>query len=163
MKIEKCSKWDGRFFSVCSLVASWSEDPSRKVGCVLVGGAKEIIATGYNGLPRGVSHSDTSRFSREGGEKYKWFEHAERNAIFNAARVGVSLNGSTMYCSSFPCAHCARAIIQSGIKEIKTFEYEKDDPRFGDEFPVSEKMFEEAGVTVRIYSSTDELITQIST
>lgn len=145
-------KWDYRFFSMCDLVSSWSEDPSRKVGCVIVEKANVVLATGYNGLPRGVDGSISDRFDRDTGEKYIWFEHAERNAIFNAARVGVSLQEAVLYCNSFPCAHCARAIIQSGIKVVKTFSYNKDDPKFGKEFPISETMFREASVELQLFN-----------
>lgn len=151
MTEKKTTKWDNRFFSMCELVASWSEDPSRKVGCVIVESANVVIATGYNGLPRGIDHSDPIRFNKNTGEKYIWFEHAERNAIFNAARVGVAIKGAVLYCSLFPCAHCARAIIQSGISEVRTFAYDESDPKFGKEFPITETMFKESGVKLTLF------------
>lgn len=145
------SKWDKRFFDLCEHIAGWSEDQSRKVGAVIVGEANEILATGYNGLPRGISGEVQARHEREGGEKYFWFEHAERNAIFNAARSGTSIEGSTIYCSLFPCADCVRAIIQSGIKHLKTFAAPGDDPSYSRSFQVSEQMLKESGTTISLF------------
>ena len=110
------------FFTLCYLVASWSEDTSRKVGSVIVGPANEIRSTGYNGFARHVSSTREERYSRAAGEKYLWFEHAERNAIYNLARTGAGSEGCQMYASSYPCADCARAIIQSGIIGLRTFQ-----------------------------------------
>ena len=110
------SHWDNRFFDMVELVASWSEDTSSKVGAVIVGDGHEVLSIGFNGLPRRVKY----RISLDQrSKKYKYFEHAERNAIYNAARIGVSLIGSTIYLRSCPCADCARAIIQSGMRRIK--------------------------------------------
>lgn len=94
-----------------------SKDPSTQVGAIIVGPNKEQRSGGYNGLPRGVDDSQPERWTRP--DKLAWCEHAERNAIFNAARIGVSCDGCTLYVSSLPpCADCARAIIQSGIVEV---------------------------------------------
>src|SRR4051812_41799673 len=90
-------KWDRRFFELSRLVASWSEDQSRKVGAVIVGPANDIRAVGFNGLPRHVSSAPKERHARQEGEKYYWFEHAERNAIYNTARSGISTEGCRMY------------------------------------------------------------------
>lgn len=108
-------KWLNRYFSLAEEVASWSEDESTKVGCVIVGDNKEIKSLGYNGLPRGVEHK-AERLERP--NKYMFTEHAERNAIYNATLNGISLSGSTIVVTHFPCADCARAIIQSGIKHV---------------------------------------------
>lgn len=158
MKIHKCDRWDARFFAMADLVASWSEDPSRKVGCVVVGDAHEVKSTGYNGLPRGVSSEHAERLSRENGEKYLWFEHAERNALYNMVRGGTAATNCRMYCNSFPCADCARAIIQSGISELRTYAPDMQDSKFGRHFEVAMEMFGESGVNVQLYSRQDELI-----
>lgn len=139
--------WDSRFIKLSQYVAEWSEDTSRKVGAVVVGPENEIRSTGFNGLPRRVQNLE-SRNSREGGEKYYWFEHAERNAIYNAARNGVNLEGSRVYVNLFPCADCARGIIQAGIVEVVAPE-PLQEPRFYDSMRVSMQMFDEAGVVVR--------------
>ena len=88
-------KWATRFLGACDHMAQWSEDRDFKVGCVIVGPGHEIRAAGYNGLPRGVSDVDNSRFERASGEKFHWIEHAERNAIYNAARAGAKIAGCT--------------------------------------------------------------------
>lgn len=144
-------KWDRRFFELCHLVATWSEDKSRKVGAVIVGSANDIRAIGFNGLPRGVGALADERHSREKGEKYYWFEHAERNAIYNAARSGISTEGCRMYSSLFPCADCARGIIQSGIVELNSFEAPEADEVFRRSFEVAKTMFEEGKVQIRLF------------
>lgn len=108
--------WDEYFMSLCYLVAMRSKDTSTKSGCVIVGPGKEILSTGYNSLPRGMDDSLEERYQRP--LKYEFFEHCERNAIYNAARNGVSLLGSTLYVNWLPCMDCARAIIQAGISEV---------------------------------------------
>lgn len=145
------SVWDERFFNMVDLVATWSEDSSRKVGAVVVGSANEIRSTGYNGLPRGVSAQISKRHSKDDGEKYFWYEHAERNSIFNAARIGVSIDKCTMFTNLFPCADCARAIVQSGISTLKTFEPPHSDASYGRSFQVSKMILEEGGVNVEFF------------
>jgi dCMP deaminase len=145
------SKWDRRFFDLCALVGSWSEDESRRIGCVIVGSANEVRATGFNGLPRGVRGNVSTRHKREGGEKYHWFEHAERNAIFNAARIGVSVANCRMYVGLHPCADCARAIIQSGIISVHTFAFPTNDPVFCRSFRIADEMIRESGVDLLLY------------
>lgn len=116
--------WDQKFLRLALEIASWSKDKSTKVGAVIVGPDHEILSTGYNGMCRGANDNRPERHERP--EKYIWMEHAERNAVFNAARIGVSLKGSTLYCNSteslytfgMSCVDCTRAIIQSGIKRL---------------------------------------------
>lgn len=117
--------WDEYFVSLLAPVAAKSKDPSTKVGCIIVGPDHEIRSTGYNDLPRGIVHTD-ERLERPA--KYLYTEHAERNAIYNAARNGTSLVGSTIYCDMYPCAECARGIIQVGIKRLVCTQ----EPRAGD-------------------------------
>lgn len=149
-----CGVWDSRFFSMANLIASWSEDQSRKVGCVIVDQSNEVMATGFNGLPRGVK-SLPERHSRVGQQKYMWYEHAERNAIYGLARVGLSGAGCRMYLNSYPCADCARAIIQAGIKDLRTFEFDSGDKYFSEHFSVATEMLGEAGVNVLLFSRED--------
>jgi len=142
------SKWNYRFMELAELVATWSKDPSTKTGAVVVGPDKEIRATGYNGLVRGVNDDVAERMERP--TKYDFFEHAERNAIFNACLTGTQLKGCTIFCTLTPCTDCARAIIQAGIKEVVTYEYKpaSDDPKntWRDKLDYSAEMFKEAGV-----------------
>ncbi|MCS7316776.1 MAG: deaminase [Candidatus Dojkabacteria bacterium] len=109
--------WINYFFSLAETVATKSKDPSKKIGCVVVGPDNEIRSTGYNGFPRKVIEFEERYHTRE--EKLKWTEHAERNAIYNAARIGSSLNNCSIFIHGlFPCIECSKAIIQSGIKKI---------------------------------------------
>lgn len=146
---------------MADLIASWSEDQSRKVGCVIVGESNEVRSTGYNGMPRGVSADDAGRHARENDEKYLWFEHAERNAIYNMLRSGSATKNCRMYCNSFPCADCARAIIQSGISELRTYAPDLKDKKFGRHFEVALEMFKESGIQVNFYSRRDKLISDV--
>lgn len=108
--------WDEYFIRMAFLVASKSKDTSTKVGAVIVGPDHEVRSTGYNGFPRKVKDDVLERLERP--EKYLWVVHAEQNAIYNAARVGIATNGCTMYLNWEPCSICAGAIIQAGIIEI---------------------------------------------
>jgi dCMP deaminase len=109
-------QWTEYFLEIADLVATKSKDKSRQVGCVLVGPDHEVLSTGYNGMCRGLNDDVPERHERP--EKYYWFEHAERNAVYNAARAGVKLKGATAYMQSAPCADCARALIQAGVTRI---------------------------------------------
>jgi dCMP deaminase len=109
-------EWNTYFMSLCYLIATRSKDPSTKVGCVIVGPDQEIRSTGYNSLPRHMDDNLPERFKRP--LKYSYFEHAERNAIYNAARYGASLLGCSLYITWLPCIDCARAIVQSGISKV---------------------------------------------
>lgn len=104
--------WNDYFMTLARTIALKSKDPSTKVGCVIVGPDNEIRSTGYNGYPRGMD----DRVQYERPIKYKFYEHAERNAIYNSARFGAPIKECTIYISSLPpCTDCSRAIIQSGI------------------------------------------------
>jgi dCMP deaminase len=115
-QMKKMPTWTEYFLQMADLVATKSKDKSRQVGCVLVGPDNEVLSTGYNGMCRGINDDVPERHERP--EKYYWFEHAERNAVYNAA--GVKLKGATAYMQSPPCADCARALIQVGIVQIHT-------------------------------------------
>ncbi|SDR00548.1 deaminase [Pseudovibrio sp. Tun.PSC04-5.I4] len=145
----KDEQWNTRFLEVCQTVASWSDDRDRHVGAVIFGPGQVILATGYNGLPRGVSGADNTRYDRKSGEKFFWVEHAERNAIYNAARTGTALQSSTIVINRFPCADCARAIIQSGISEVVSPPPPKNDGALDHSFDVAEVMLREAGIAIK--------------
>ena len=109
--------WTEYFLGIASQVKLKSKDKYTQIGVVLVGKDNEIVSTGYNSFPRGIDDMVDERQERP--EKYYWFEHAERNSIYNAARIGVSTKGSKMYMTcGVPCADCARAIINAGVEEI---------------------------------------------
>jgi len=139
--------WDNRFMGLAREVASWSKDRSRKVGCVIMGPNREIRATGYNGFPRGVADDVEARHQRPA--KYRWTEHSERNAIYNAARSGVSTEGCRIYLMWYPCMDCARAIVQAGIVEVIAVEPDWNDPTFADDFRDVKQLFIEAGIASR--------------
>lgn len=143
------STWDARFLQLAETISRWSEDRDFHVGAVIVGADHEIRATGYNGLPRGVASDEPARFHRASGEKFLWFEHAERNAIYNAARIGVPLRGCTIYINRFPCADCTRAIIQCGMDKIVCPEKPKYDGALDNSFDASEIMIHEAKILFR--------------
>lgn len=103
------------FMNLCFEVAWKSLDPSTKHGSIFIGKGGEILSTGYNGPPR---YSDDNNIPLERPEKYNYMEHSERNAIYNAARNGISLNDSKLYVTGLPCIDCLRGILQVGTTEI---------------------------------------------
>ena len=138
--------WDKRLFNLAKHVAEWSSDPGTKVGSVIAGPGNDVRALGYNGLPRDIE--DTAGFF-ERPLKYLWIEHAERNAIYAAARVGLALPGCRMYVSWFPCADCARAIVQVGLKEVICAEPDWSDRVWGEQFAQSKLILINGSVGVR--------------
>jgi len=143
--------WDELFILQANLIAQKSKDPSTKVGCVIVGDDNAILSMGFNGFPRGVDEHLSERWKRP--EKYFWVEHAERNAIYNAARNGINLNGARAYLNwePKPCTDCARAFIQVGIKEIIGPNRVFSGKGAGKHYSIdhSEQMLYEAGVATR--------------
>lgn len=116
MDMAKKLKWDQRWFQLVDLVASWSYDPSTKVGSVIIPDGGDCPVIGWNGFPRGVKDHPERYSNRD--VKYNLVTHAEANSILNAARNGVNLKGSTIYISHPPCNECAKLIVQSGIKKV---------------------------------------------
>lgn len=140
-------KWDRRFLELAAHISGWSKDPSTKVGCVVVGEDREIRSTGFNGFPRGIE-DDSGRLA-DRSQKYPLICHAEENAIMHAARIGVSLKGSSAYVTWPPCSRCARSLIQAGVSEI-VYPAGIDIPeRWQEDFSISLGMMEEAGLSVR--------------
>ena len=139
--------WDNYFMNMVYLVAMKSKDESTHIGAVIVGPDREIRSTGYNSFVRGAN--DYLEARQERPEKYFWIVHAERNAIYNAARIGVSIKDCVMFTNGFPCNDCARAIIQSGIKEVVIDTDWDSKDIWKEQQHRSDKMFEEGLVTVR--------------
>ena len=142
--------WDEYYLDICKVVAARSKDPHTQIGCVIAGPAHEIRSTGYNSLPRGIRDDVPERLERP--TKYLWMEHAERNAIYNAARCGTPLEGCTLYVEIMPCMDCGRAIVQAGIREVivsgaRMSQYSSD--YYDEHFRNVEVLFQEAGVNVR--------------
>jgi dCMP deaminase len=139
------NKWSRRYLDVAKEVATWSKDPSKKIGAIAVGDKGQILSQGYNGFPRGVKDTDNRYNVRE--EKYKYVVHGEMNCIYNACNSGVSLNGATLYVTGLPvCSECAKGIIQVGISKV-VMEYPKDIPdNWRESMILTLQMFLEAGV-----------------
>lgn len=136
-------RWTRRWLDLATFFATWSKDPSTKVGCVLVGDNKVLLSQGYNGLPRGVADLP---LRMERPAKYLWTSHAEESAVAHAARIGVSLAGCTAYVTHCPCSRCARSLIQAGVAKVITGPGQTNmEP---EEFAVAATMFREAGVVV---------------
>ena len=138
--------WDEYFMGVALLASQRSKDPSTQVGACIVDGDKRILSTGYNGFPQGCSDDEFpwNRDENKGETKYQFVVHAELNAILNAS--GKKLAGSIVYVGLFPCNECAKAIIQSGIKEVV---YLSDKYHNTPAMSASRKMLDAAGVKYR--------------
>jgi dCMP deaminase len=146
----KVPSWDAYYLGICRHVAARSKDPHTQIGCVVVGPAHEIRSTGYNSFPRGIRDDVPERLERP--TKYLWMEHAERNAIYNAARAGTSTEGCSIYVEIMPCMDCARAIVQAGITQVvisreRMSQYSSD--YYNEHFQEVEILFGEAGVKIR--------------
>lgn len=132
--------WDQKFFGLCDEIATWSKDRSTQLGCVIVGPDHEIRTVGYNGIPRGCNDDIPERHERP--LKYRYFAHAEENAIVNAARMGAILKGCVLYCQWPPCDCCTRMIIGAGIKEVKCKSEEIPDRRINEVIASMEMLIE---------------------
>ena len=143
------SNWDIRWMALAQLIATWSKDRGRKVGAVIVGPDNEIRSTGFNGFPRGVNDDVEERHEAASGEKYLWASHAERNAIYNAALLGVSTKNCTIYVPWYPCVDCAKAIVQSGLSKIVCFEPDLTDNNWGKGFEKALIILSEGNVVTK--------------
>ena len=149
MKREDYINWNEYFMGVAILASKRSKDPNTQVGACIVDENNIILSTGYNGFPYGCS-DDEFPWDRSGEDtKYKYVVHAELNAILNAR--GKNLNNARIYVDLFPCNECAKAIIQSGIKEV-VYLYDK----YADtkETTASKKMLASAGVKTTCFIPT---------
>ena len=141
--MERNERWDRRFLRLAKEVSSWSKDPSSKVGAVAVRD-RRVLATGYNGLPRGVEDSAERLQTRE--LKYKMVAHAEANLLAHAAHAGVSLDGSTVYIWPYhPCGSCAGLLINAGVERVVAPKLVVPE-RWRFNFNLAATMFKEAGV-----------------
>lgn len=140
--------WDNKFIELSNLVASWSKDTNTKVGAVIVDEDNIVLSMGYNGFPRGCDDSIECRYEKP--HKYLYTEHAERNALYHAARHGVSLKNCSIYVTMFCCSDCARGIIQSGIKRVVAPTPDVDHEKWGEHFKAAIRMLEEAKVEISL-------------
>lgn len=142
--------WNKRYLDLAEHYASWSKDRNTGVGAVIVSEDNTDLAKGYNGFPRGADDDVDERHERPA--KYDWTEHAERNAIFKAAREGISTKNCTIYVNRFPCVECTRAIIQSGIKRVVVpTKPDLTHHKWGQSWKTAIDMFNECGVEVAYY------------
>ena len=144
------NKWDKRFMRLAREIASWSKDPSRKIGAVAIGENRRILSTGYNGFPAGIDDHESRLNTRE--TKYKYIVHAEKNCIYNACHNGISLNGASLYVWGLPiCSECAKGVIQVGISKVYYGHVvcdEYDDAYWTNSFTITRGMFAETGISV---------------
>lgn len=142
------SEWDIRFLKLAREVASWSKDPSTKVGAVIVRPDRTVCSVGYNGFPRKMSDSKGRLLDRE--DKYSRTIHSELNAILSAKE---NLNSCSIYiwpCLS--CRNCALHIIQSGIRFVIYKQSSTDIlSRWGEEFIEVKEYYNECGVVCKEY------------
>lgn len=135
-------KWLERFRDLAVQISTWSKDPSRQVGAVIVDAERRVVGMGYNGFPRGVS-DDPARYE-EKSVKLRMVVHAEANAILNARG---SVSGCSMIVTSFPCSECAKLIIQSGVDCVHST-MPADSGKWADDAEFSRQMLREADVHV---------------
>ena len=158
-KREDYITWDEYFMGVAELSGKRSKDPSTQVGACIVSEDNKILSMGYNGFPKGCS-DDEFPWGKECEEsdpynaKYFYTTHSELNAILNYR--GGSLDDAKLYVSLFPCNECAKAIIQSGIREII---YLSDKYADSDAVIASKRILQMAGVRLRQYQPTGQEIT----
>jgi len=145
--------WDEYFMQITDLVASRSTCLRRQVGAVLVKD-KNILATGYNGVPSGITHCDVAGCLREqlkvpSGERHELCRglHAEQNAIIQAARHGVNIDGATIYCTDSPCIICSKMLINAGVRSV-VFKRGYPDQ-------LSHQMLEEAGISCQQFPAEE--------
>lgn len=150
MKRQDYISWDEYFMGIALLSAQRSKDSNTQVGACIVDENKKILSLGYNGMPTGCE-DDSMPWGREGealDTKYMYVCHAELNAILNSK---ISPHGAILYVTLFPCNECAKAIIQSGIKELV---YMSDKYCGSDDNIASKKMFDMVGIKYRKYTPT---------
>ncbi len=142
----KRKSWHNYFLSFAKLASERSTCLRRKVGAVIVKDNR-ILATGYNGAPAGITHCAETGCLREkmnvpSGQRHELCRglHAEQNAIIQAAKHGINIDGSELYCTTRPCVICTKMIINSGIKKIYYTEGYADE--------LSEEMIKESGVEI---------------
>lgn len=146
-----CNKkdWDNKFMDLANFIAGWSKDTNMGVGAVIVNEENTDIVKGYNGFPRGANDDIIERY--ETPLKHIWTEHAERNAIYKAARLGISTNGCKIYVNYFPCIECSRAIIQAGIKIVIAPTPDLSHHKWGSSWQSAIELLSECNVEIKFF------------
>ena len=142
------------------IAVEFSKDPRTQVGAVIINGEDfSPHSSGYNGMPRGCDDNDGTRL--DAPEKYFWLSHAERNAMDNAAKLGIALKGCWIVCTMIPCMDCARSIIQTGLKGVVTVRPSAEHvERWGEHFSRTERLLKECNVEL-VFLEEEELGNQI--
>jgi dCMP deaminase len=137
-----------KFYELAEYQANlFSKDPNTKVGCIfLAQDSLFVLSTGYNGLCQGLDELKPERWQRP--TKSFYVVHAEQNCLANACRHGISVEKAIAVVTLFPCATCAKLMIQSGIKYLVTRKPDMNCSRWGEEFKYSLEMLEEAGIDI---------------
>ena len=158
MKRQDYISWDEYFMGIALLTAQRSKDNSSQVGACIVSRENKILSLGYNGMPIGCL-DDEMPWGREGtplDTKYMYVCHAELNAILNHASGTGSLRGARIYTTLFPCNECAKALIQSGIREVIYYEDKYPD---SDSVFASTRLFDRVGVTNKHFEKSGRSVT----
>lgn len=157
--IEVYDNWAYMYFGLCIEVSKKSKDRSTRLGAFIVGDNNEPISFGFNGFPRGVDDSIEEYHQRP--TKYLVTEHAERNAIYNAARHGAKLEGTTMYLpfEPTPCCRCTRGVIQVGIKKIigTNIKFTGKGKDWEEDLKLANKLLDQAGIIREVVEVPPEL------
>ena len=137
-----------KYLKVAKKIAKiFSKDPSTKVAAILLNSDYNMISYGYNCMPCGLDDNIDSRWIRP--IKYKYVEHAERNAIYNATRKGIKTEGSIAITTLFPCTDCTRALIQSGIRTIVCpSNNEINNSNWNEDWKISLEILNECGINI---------------
>lgn len=148
------NKWHNHFLEIALLHAKLSKDPSTKVGAVIVGKDRELIGAGFNGFPRGIEDTPERLNDRE--TKLRLIVHAEMNALLAGAKLGIPVQGCTMYIAATdksgeiwggpPCPRCFVHIIQAGITSIITHERKSVPTKWEDDLNYSMELIKEVGI-----------------
>jgi|2_EtaG_2_1085320.scaffolds.fasta_scaffold00016_81 dCMP deaminase len=150
--------WDEFFIGMCLHASKKSKDKSTKLGAVIVSPDNTVLSIGFNGFPRGLDDEIKEYHLRP--MKYSITEHAERNAIYNAARKGVRLEGSIMYLpfEPTPCTDCTRGVIQAGIVEVRgtDFKFTGKGKQWDDNLAIAKEMLVHAGIKRTIVPVSSE-------
>lgn len=150
-------RWDRYFLDLALRSAAMSRDPNTQVGAVLVGPGREVRGTGFNGFPRGIA--DTPARLGDRSLKLRMMVHAERNAILNCARVGISTKGCTLYLAATdstgatwggcPCTACTIEIVQAGISAVVSPPFKAGPSHWREDTDFAGILLAEAGVVYR--------------
>jgi len=142
-------EWSDKYMRLAKEISTWSKDPKRKVGAIVVGEDGQILSQGFNGFPRGIKDNPERLNNRE--RKHNLMVHGEMNAIYNATLNGVSLKNSTLYVYGLPtCNECAKGIIQVGIKKVVAMRPKEYNGRWDESIKSASALFNEAEITYLI-------------